>query len=242
MGSNLKLLSSGCSFTDPKLTNNNWVNQLADELDYIPLNIAESGFGNQAIFESIVEALSKYTVNLVVVQWTYLDRYDIEGSRWLRYHQYKWDDTGMFTRKNVYEHKEQEVYDIISNTFENHTVKEMLDVWQKKQDRYSFALKQICKSLDIKYLEFQGTDKWWPIGKDFHLASKRLDVEFKEWSWDTHLRKLEGNGRDNPIYRVGYNQPSNWYVGYTGKLDFDWHLNELGHTVMKDILLERLNS
>ena len=238
MGSNLTLLASGCSFTDPKLTKNNWVNQLADELEYIPLNLAKTGFGNQAIFESIVEALSKHKIDLVVVQWTYLDRYDIEGSRWLRYHQYKWDKKGI---KGM-EYKQEEFYDIISNTFKNHTVKEMLDVWQKKQDRYSFALKQICKSLDVKYLEFQGTDKWWPIENNFKLANKRVDVEFSEWSWDKHLRDLEGDGRDNPIYRVGYNQPSNWYVGYTGKLDFDWHPNELGHTVIKDILLERLNS
>ena len=238
MGSNLTLLASGCSFTDPELTKNNWVSQLADELDYIPLNVAESGFGNQAIFESIVEALSKYTVDLVIVQWTYLDRYDIEGGSWLRYHQYKWDKKGI---KGV-EYKQEEVYDIISTSFEKNTIQNVLETWQRKQDRYSFALKQICKSLNVKYIEFQGTDKWWPIEDNFKLVNKRLNIEFTEWSWDKHLKDLEGNGRDNPIYRVGYNQPSNWYVGYTGKLDFDWHPNELGHTVMKDILLERLNS
>jgi len=238
MGSNLKLLASGCSFTDPRLTKNNWVNQLADELDYLPLNVAESGFGNQAIFESIVEALSKHKIDLVIVQWTYLDRYDIEGGRWLRYHQYKWNKKGI----DGTEYKQDVFYDIISKSFEKHTIQGILKTWQRKQDRYSFALKQICKSLNIKYIEFQGTDKWWPIEDNFKLANKRLDVKFTEWSWDKHLRDLEGNAKDNPIYRVGYNQPSNWYVGYTGKLDFDWHPNELGHTVIKDILLERLNS
>ena len=62
------------------------------------------------------------------------------------------------------------------------------------------------------------------------------------WSWDKHLKKLEGSAKDNPMYRIGYNQPSNFWVGYTGRLDFDWHPNELGHTVIKDLIKKELNS
>jgi|TARA_B110000858_G_scaffold9529_1_gene9949 hypothetical protein len=232
------LLTSGCSWTDTRLTSNNWSRQLASDLEMIPLCKGMSGAGNQYIFESLVDSITSVkpeTIGLVVAQWSQLDRYDVEGSEWMRFPLYAWPKKD----RREFGYKREVFHDIISKSFNETTLEEMLYIWQRKQDRYSFALKQICKSLNIKLIEFQGTDKWCPVEHDLKLANKSLKFECEEWSWDKHLKDLEGSARDNPIYRVGYNQPSNWYVGYTGKLDFDWHPNELGHTVIKDILLKR---
>ena len=163
------LLTSGCSWTDTRLTSNNWSRQLASDLEMIPLCKGMSGAGNQYIFESLVDSITSVkpeTIGLVVAQWSQLDRYDVEGSEWMRFPLYAWPKKD----RREFGYKREVFHDIISKSFNETTLEEMLYIWQRKQDRYSFALKQICKSLNIKLIEFQGTDKWCPVEHDLKLV------------------------------------------------------------------------
>tara|TARA_B100000965_G_scaffold350196_1_gene323964 strand:+ start:157 stop:984 length:828 start_codon:yes stop_codon:yes gene_type:complete len=275
MGSNLVLLSSGCSYTDPKLTPNNWSRQLADDLEMLPLCKGRSGGGNQYIFESLVDSISSLkseTIGLVVAQWSGIDRYDLElvDDEYLHFHGYKYTGNAHKGRKGVLgadPHREA-IYDMISRQFVNQNFEDVLDMYTRKKFRYAYALQQLCNSLNIKLVQFQGTEPWW-IDDGFYFYDYEVGLNHQKvldnyermilkskyakkvntflnndlnFCWNTELMRREGDGRENPIYRVGYKAKDNWYVGYTGKLTFDWHPNELGHTVIKDIIKEHINS
>jgi len=274
MGSNLALLSSGCSFTDQKLISDNWSRQLADDLEMLLLCKGRSGAGNQYIFESLVDSISSVkpeTIGLVVAQWSGIDRYDLElVNDHLHFHGYKYTGNSHKGREGVLganPHRET-IYNIISQQFVNQTFEDVIDMYTRKKFRYAYALQQLCNSLNIKLVQFQGTDPWW-IDDGFYLYNyevglnhqkllddyerrvlkskyvKKIDTFLNNdlnFCWDHKLKTMEGDARENPIYRVGYKAKDNWYVGYTGKLTFDWHPNELGHTVIKDIIKEHINS
>lgn len=295
MGDNLALLSSGCSFTSPRLIPNNWSKQLADDLEMLVLCKGRSGAGNQYIFESLVDSISSIkpeTIGLVVAQWSGIDRYDLElvDDEYLHFHGYKYTGNAWKTeQKDViygdhWSHKKfglednyqilgadphrEAVYNMISHQFVNQEFEDVIDMYTRKKFRYAYALQQLCNSLNIKLVQFQGTDPWW-IDDGFYLYNyevglnrqkvldnyERMILKSKyakklntflnndlNFCWNTELMRREGDGRENPIYRVGYKAKDNWYVGYTGKLTFDWHPNELGHTVIKDMIKEHINS
>jgi hypothetical protein len=263
------LLSSGCSFTDGKLTKNSWVNQLAEDLDLLPLNVGKSGYGNQAIFESLIEEITKHKNNIsqIVVAWSAADRYDIEVvNEYYRYHGYC-----KKVEKNEHPFGEGpsslEIYDLLSKSFNEYSTTKIMKTLLNKSLRYAWLLEKICEVEKIPLLQFSAIEYFYGTNdSDLEIFRKTIEggasikanirntvkkskyqlntfMRLDEaWTWNEEMQILEGNAKDNPIYRVGYNQPSNWYVGYTGKLDFDWHPNELGHTVIKDIIKERLNS
>ena len=147
----------------------------------------------------------------------------------------------------------------------------MLDVLINRSLRLAYELECICKMKDIPLVQFRALDYIQPNNADIwgKVVPENLDEIVKKiveksmfkpkllgfdslWSWDRHLMTLEGDAEENPIYRVGYDTPANHWVGYTAKLDFDWHPNKLGHTVIKELIKtadddtyvrkERLNS
>ena len=274
MGSNIALLTSGCSYTSLRLTPNNWSKQLADDLEMVHLCKGRSGAGNQYIFESLVDSISSVkpeTIGLVVAQWSGIDRYDLElvNSEYLHFHGYEYTGTTHIGKQGVMgdnPHRET-IYDMISEQFENHKFQDVVAMYTRKKFRYAYALQQLCNSLNIKLVQFQGTEPWWvddgfylykyPVGNDHQKLlddyqrmvlkskyAKKVNTFLNNdltFCWNYELMRREGDGKKNPIYRVGYNSKDNWYVGYTGKLLFDWHPNELGHTVIKDMIKEHIN-
>lgn len=257
------LLVSGDSWTDPNLIKDNWAEQLVNETDMLLMNKAKAGYGNQAIFETLIEEISKYKskIKQVIVCWSSGDRYDIEISdSYLMYHGYSYknkNEPAYFGLKHA--ENEKSMYDILDKKFENKY--DMIEVFINKTLRYAWLLNQVCEKENIPLIQFSGVDHI-SISKNYKLYGKKLDKEIKDkvidiiknskykiktylgldtaWCWDEELRKLEKN-EDISRYRVGYNQPSNWYIGYTGRLDFDWHPNELGHTIIKQIIKDKIS-
>ena len=144
---------------------------------------------------------------------------------------------------------------IMREGFSHISFEDMMTVLINKTLRLAYELECICKFKNIPLVQFQAldyiywedTDIW---GKDVpenidEICKKIVEKSmFKPkllgadslWSWDRHLKKLEGDARENPIYRVGYDTPANHWVGYNAKLDFDMHPNKLGHKVIKDLI------
>jgi len=284
------LLGSGCSYTDMRYIpeGENWVSQLADDLEMLPLNVGQTGYGNQAIYNNIIDKIAQYEdkIGLVVVAWSACDRIDIEtglmqnfidygeaGKRdsiwprpYLKYMGRKAQEQNL-----PYQVSSSDFYDVMCEGFSHLSFEDMLDVLINRSLRLAYELECICKMKDIPLVQFRALDYIQPNNADIwgKVVPENLDEIVKKivaksmfkpkllgfdslWSWDRHLTTLEGDAEENPIYRVGYDTPANHWVGYTAKLDFDWHPNKLGHTVIKELIKtadddtyvrkERLNS
>jgi len=273
------LLGSGCSFTDMRYIpkGKSWVAQLANDLEMLPLNIGQVGYGNQAIFNNTIDKIVQYgdKIGLVVVAWSTCDRIDIETG--LMQHTLDYGEHGK--RDSIWPRpylkylgaNQSDILNIMRQGFSYLSFEEMMEVLINKTLRLAYELECVCKYKNIPLVQFQAleylnkSDKeiWGkPVPENIDEIIKKIVEEsmFKPkllgndslWSWDRHLKTLEGNAHENPIYRVGYDTPANHWVGYNAKLDFDMHPNSLGHTVIKELIktadddtydrTERLNS
>ena len=258
------LLVGGDSWTDPDSVKDNWAEQLVNETDMLLINKAKVGYGNQAIFETLIEEIQKHKgkIKQLVVCWSASDRYDIEVyNNYLMYHGYSFKDENTPAKTIVpcYAPNISNMYNVLDKQFTD--VDNMLEVFINKTLRYAWLLEQICDKEGIPIIQFNGIDYIFE-SEHYKLYGKKLDKGIKNkvvdiikkskykmktylgldiaWCWDEELRKIEKD-EDISRYRVGYNRSSNWYMWNTGKLNFDWHPNKLGHTVIKDIIKNKIS-
>ena len=263
------LLGSGCSFTDMRYLpkGESWVAKLASDLEMLSLNIGQVGYGNQAIYNNTIDKIAQYEdkIGLVAVAWSTCDRLDIETG--LMQHSLDYGEANK--RDSIWPRpylkylggNQSDILDIMRQGFSYLSFEEMMEVLINKTLRLAYELECICKYKNIPLVQFQALEylnksdkKIWgkPVPKNIDEICKKIVEEsmFKPkllgddslWSWDKHLKTLEGDAHENPIYRVGYDTPANHWVGYNAKLDFDMHPNSEGHIIIKDLIKKELNS
>tara|TARA_X000001036_G_scaffold63477_1_gene54001 strand:- start:748 stop:2055 length:1308 start_codon:yes stop_codon:yes gene_type:complete len=256
------LLGSGCSFTDMRYLplGQSWVAQLADDLEMLSLNVGQVGYGNQAIYNNVIDKISQYEdkIGLVAVAWSTCDRLDIETGLMQDTLDYgekdKRDSIWPRPYLKYLGSNQSDILNIMSRGFSYLSFEDMLDVLINRTLRLAYELECICKYKNIPLIQFQALDyinksdkEIWgkKVPENLSQIVKRIvdKSSFKPkflggrmWSWDNHLKSL---GDD---YRMGYDTPANHWVGYSAKLSFDMHPNGEGHTIIKDLIKKELNS
>ena len=150
-----KLIACGCSWTDETYRSDiypemdcswtKWPAHLAKKLDMEPINLGRSGAGNEYIFSTLQDIITrtkdKSEIGLVVAAWTECHRRDYQEVE-------SYDSTYDISLKN-------------KNLWRNTWVSKQVDehgnllYWMRKTLRYQLALQTLCERWKIPYVQFQ---------------------------------------------------------------------------------------
>ena len=201
------ILAVGCSFTDPNfkslvkhLPDNKrggwpmWPELMQREIEkktgesYELINLAESGTGNDWIFNTCIDALSKYDSRIKIVL--------IGGTQWMRTHVVPSDTrfNPQVSGVNIFEDKEWRDGQILNKFSENYE-KAMIQMWYLHSNEFGFknvihhnlrimwTLMNICKDKKIKFI-------WNQILETFpspHFWRTRLLKVGRDEGWDINV-------------------------------------------------------
>ena len=266
-----KIIVGGCSYSDNYAFREglgNWDvygNVLAKKLDMELINVSSCGFGNKAIFTSIMESmLSKKPqkeIGLVIAQWSEFQRFDgyvntklnsILGNYkdrfpWKNFHPERvvldaeWHDVH-FKDKSKYETPQYKVASVLR---ENGL--DSIKGGVKDTLGYMYSFQSICESNNIPYLQFQGTVPLLGKGDPLHTQQYK---ELNHYIIDSpYIDKMKETFLGWPIMELEFFpkhiKSRNKYFSFDSLLEpderiseEDTHPNGKGHEMMAEKLYD----
>tara|TARA_B100000700_G_C15014503_1_gene842639 strand:+ start:227 stop:1024 length:798 start_codon:yes stop_codon:yes gene_type:complete len=249
-----KLITSGCSFTDSSYTFTHgfpvWPDVLGEMLDMEVINLGKSGKGNEYIYSTILDCLTKEkNVGLVIAMWGESSRIDFEvphreDKKRTRPHIKEWQDIQTI-RENPDFWK-----DIVSDCLTEYGFVEMY-ARTKKSMRLIYSFQEVMKSKNINYLQMVGCGLEPPmyankVGK-LVLDSIYFDLIDEKYfvGWPM-IREIGGNNVSDFLTKFDKTRTKNIIDGSkvyndNGKLVSylkDSHPNKLGHEQVAKVLYD----
>ena len=186
-----KLIISGCSYTanyarqEKLLEFPMWGEILAEKLDMDLINLGRCGYGNQAIYTTVIEkTLEEKNVGLVVVLWSEVQRVSFYGKHgqdkncWRGFLPERvvldaeWHDK--FYKPPVQNPKKESISYKISIVLQAHRTISHAVI---ESVNYFYSFQSICENLNVPYLQAQGCSPLMLKGifsarKHFHTFSE----------------------------------------------------------------------
>ena len=171
-----KLIISGCSYTANYVKTVKleqfplWGEILADKLNMELINVSQCGFGNKAIYHTLVETMIETKdVGLVISMWSEFQRVclfvdesknkNLNQQPWTSFHPQRTvldteRDDKFFKLPQVNPKKKSMKYEL-SKVITNKSLDSLRGVTEQSLG-YMFAFQNICENLGIPYLQIQG--------------------------------------------------------------------------------------
>ena len=166
-----KLIIGGCSYTanyarQEKLTEFPlWGEILAEKLDMDLINLGQCGYGNQAIYTTVIEkTLEEKNIGLVVALWSEVERVSFYG-KYGRDKKYwecflpqrvvlddNWNDW-FYRQPNQKNPKKESIIYKISTVLQAHRTISHAVI---ESVNYFYSFQSICENLNVPYLQAQG--------------------------------------------------------------------------------------
>lgn len=256
-----KLIIGGCSYTDNYAKKHKmpefpiWGELLADKLDMDLINLARCGFGNQAIYTTILErTLKEKNVGLIVAMWSEVQRLNIYKNtqlnpKWQHYNwqcfhpdrivlDAEWHD--QFYKPPSKNPKKSGLQWDVSNVYRDYDI-DCIKGATISSLSFMYSFQNFCEANDIPYLQVQGCQPL--MGK----SEPTQNIQYKEFCNliinSPYVDKIKDTFLGWPIDpRIG---------GYSidSKLEDehrfapeDTHPNEIGHKFISEVLYNAINS
>ena len=235
------LLASGCSFTDENFLSDfhpdmdtdwpMWPELLAKKLDMDCINLGQSGAGNEYIYSSLLDTITKgeYNIGLVIPAWTQSQRKDWRNKQ-------RWNNNSHYANKSI-------------KTFGNNDMYAYVD----KSLRYFYSLQQVCKSKKIPLKQFQMLHLFRGYTYDPIKGEQNLRVEekkelLKHILESPYLNKIDDDfiGWPTDTSIGGFNIKHKVLKGFTKEAlennvsEIDSHPNAKGQEMIAEFLYEQL--
>ncbi len=229
------LLVGGCSFTDPDFHSDihpemvcdwhKWPELVADELDMECVNLAICGSGNERIYSTLSDYLTQPSVrfakttfiskrHLFDKKYEFTMTNDLRNiglvvAAWSQGHRRDWSERRLVKRVDK--------RDLWTNI--NYDDKGDLYYWILKSLRYQYAYQNLCKQLNVPYVQFQMLSLWRAY---IHFKIEELGKDTLYWE-----REMK-----NCIFNTGYNELINkHFLGWPGDVISDKYWNEKSWTL-----------
>ena len=256
-----KLIIGGCSYTDNYAKKHKmpefpiWGELLADKLDMDLINLARCGFGNQAIYTTILErTLKEKNVGLIVAMWSEVQRLNIYKNtqlnpKWQHYNwqcfhpdrivlDAEWHD--QFYKPPSKNPKKSGLQWDVSNVYRDYDI-DCIKGATISSLSFMYSFQNFCEANDVPYLQVQGCQPL--MGK----SEPTQNIQYKEFCNliinSPYVDKIKDTFLGWPIDpRIG---------GYSidSKLEDehrfapeDTHPNEIGHKFISEVLYNAINS
>ena len=256
-----KLIIGGCSYTDNYAKKHKmpefpiWGELLADKLDMDLINLARCGFGNQAIYTTILErTLKEKNVGLIVAMWSEVQRLNIYKNtqlnpKWQHYNwqcfhpdrivlDAEWHD--QFYKPPSKNPKKSGLQWDVSNVYRDYDI-DCIKGATISSLSFMYSFQNFCEANDIPYLQVQGCQPL--MGK----SEPTQNIQYKEFCNliinSPYVDKIKDTFLGWPIDpRIG---------GYSidSKLEDehrfapeDTHPNEIGHKFISEVLYNAISS
>lgn len=231
-----KLIVGGCSYTDNYALSQGydefpvWGELLAEKLDMELVNLGRCGFGNKAIYNTLIESMIvEKNVGMIIAMWTefqrtsYHNRYGFMASRknpnkenpWVCFHPQR----ELLFKRNKGDPKYK-----LSKMLNDHFFANM-EGGVVESLNYMFAFQTFCEHRNIPYLQIQGCyplagdlSQWRDHTKQKEICKYMIDSPYMRviddkhflgwptshyiggWCWD-YL--LDSKDEDRVKYRIG---------------------------------------
>lgn len=252
------LIAGGDSLTDKNYKSNinpeidtswpKWPELLAEKLDMECINVAKSGYGNDYIYESVLETIAntdKERIGLVITGWSQAQRYTWQEGRRLEW--------------------EVKIPNSDGDIFG----------WTKRSLMYYLSYQNLCQRWNLKYLHFQTIplfSSWlegsWPddVGIIRHMKQSKPAEEMPRIKYPGN-KKEDHEFLENMVMDFQKHIDINSFVGWPGLndlggyclehettkgsleiarslriSDYDSHPNAKGQIKMMEFLYEKINS
>ena len=262
-----KLIISGCSYADNYAKTQKievfpiWGELLADKLDMELINLSRCGFGNRAIYTTLVEKMIvEKNVGLVVAMWSEFQRMSCYIDTALLYQlpkQYRdpnpwrcflperivkdadWND--QFYKPPAVNPKKIGLKYEVSKVFKEKYL-DNIKTGVVESIGYMFAFQSICENMDIPYLQLQGC---WPVmAKDPPKFSKTIKQLTNCIIDSPYIDSINDNFIGWPIVESigGYcfdfllTSSDHWDASSTRISTADTHPNKEGHKLINKVL------
>ena len=256
-----KLIIGGCSYTDNYAKKHKmpefpiWGELLADKLDMDLINLGRCGFGNQAIYTTILErTLKEKNVGLIVAMWSEVQRLNIYKNtqlnpKWQHYNwqcfhperivlDAEWHD--QFYKPPSKNPKKSGLQWDVSNVYRDYDI-DCIKGATISSLSFMYSFQNFCEANDVPYLQVQGCQPL--MGK----SEPTQNIQYKEFCNliinSPYVDKIKDTFLGWPIDpRIG---------GYSidSKLEDehrfapeDTHPNEIGHKFISEVLYNAINS
>ena len=256
-----KLIIGGCSYTDNYAKKHKmpefpiWGELLADKLDMDLINLARCGFGNQAIYTTILErTLKEKNVGLIVAMWSEVQRLNIYKNtqlnpKWQHYNwqcfhperivlDAEWHD--QFYKPPSKNPKKSGLQWDVSNVYRDYDI-DCIKGATISSLSFMYSFQNFCEANDVPYLQVQGCQPL--MGK----SEPTQNIQYKEFCNliinSPYVDKIKDTFLGWPIDpRIG---------GYSidSKLEDehrfapeDTHPNEIGHKFISEVLYNAISS
>ena len=157
-----KLLVSGCSFSAHSYTITHkfpvWPEVLGKMLDMEVINLAQNGRGNEFIYSTILDCLTKENnIGLVVAMWSESNRIDFEvphrpETRRTRPYIKEWSSIHTIRENDI---RDKFWKDVISDCFNEYNYNQLY-ARTKKSMRFMYTFQEMMKSKNLNYLQIMG--------------------------------------------------------------------------------------
>ena len=256
-----QLIIGGCSYTDNYAKKHKmpefpiWGELLADKLDMDLINLGRCGFGNQAIYTTILErTLKEKNVGLIVAMWSEVQRLNIYKNtqlnpKWQHYNwqcfhperivlDAEWHD--QFYKPPSKNPKKSGLQWDVSNVYRDYDI-DCIKGATISSLSFMYSFQNFCEANDIPYLQVQGCQPL--MGK----SEPTQNIQYKEFFNliinSPYVYKIKDTFLGVPIDpRIG---------GYSidSKLEDehrfapeDTHPNEIGHKFISEVLYNAISS
>ena len=256
-----KLIIGGCSYTDNYAKKHKmpefpiWGELLADKLDMDLINLGRCGFGNQAIYTTILErTLKEKNVGLIVAMWSEVQRLNIYKNtqltpKWQHYNwqcfhperivlDAEWHD--QFYKPPSKNPKKSGLQWDVSNVYRDYDI-DCIKGATISSLSFMYSFQNFCEANDVPYLQVQGCQPL--MGK----SEPTQNIQYKEFCNliinSPYVDKIKDTFLGWPIDpRIG---------GYSidSKLEDehrfapeDTHPNEIGHKFISEVLYNAISS
>ena len=260
------VLAAGCSFTDPNFESviyddydanfTKWPEIFGDYLHLPVKNIGRSGVDNTYIFQKLVEDIAENhdKIEIVVVGWTELHRYNIYGQQfhnpasWIKKH---FQDRKNIGRIEFMQASEPFYHWIFSKGLNEYPKSNMSIVKNSLENLFTriATLQKLCESYGIKHLQAGLSGS---VNRTYFDLADAIGVK-TSWSADDTFRAMmatQSFHKVNSAYIIGWPfleelggkefnfsyRKKEWQVG-----EDDPHPNEIGHQAIAQLYIDKYN-
>ena len=213
-----------------------WPNMLAKKLGWDFLNVGRGGAGNEYIYNSMVDALSRKNnkVDLAICLWSNADRWDFEGETSFQVNPDNQHQFGVYTKEETRKRR-LEVMDII---FKHNLASGKYNIL--KTLRWQNAFQNYCQCNNIPFIQgtafypSQQLDKVHGNIVQIYLEHSLFDsiLEKHFWGWPMY-EELGGKTMSTMLNKI---DPGETKLRIS---TIDKHPNDKGHKLMAEALYDK---